>query len=113
MGVATGSRFASKGFNVAVLSRDAQRLQQDVASIQKSNANVKVQAYPVDVGDHVALPKVLAKVQADLGEPEVVYFNAARVAPTTIGETTSEEILEDFKVRCVPDQRIRRHFSTR
>jgi NAD(P)-dependent dehydrogenase (short-subunit alcohol dehydrogenase family) len=98
IGVATGSLFASKGFDVALLSRNAQRLQQDVIKVEKAGSNTTVQAYPVDISDHVALPTTLNKVEADLGPPEVVFFNAARVQPSKIGETTPEYLLEDFKV---------------
>jgi len=97
IGVATGSLFASKGFDVALLSRNAERLDQDVARVKKANSKVKVQAYPVDVGDHNSLALVLSKIEADLGPPEVVYYNAARVAPSKIGEASPDFILEDFK----------------
>jgi len=97
IGVATGSLFASKGFDVALLSRNAERLDQDVARVRKVNSDVKVQAYPVDLGDHNALALVLGKVEADLGPPEVVYYNAARVAPSKIGQTGPDFVLEDFK----------------
>ncbi|KIX09089.1 uncharacterized protein Z518_00167 [Rhinocladiella mackenziei CBS 650.93] len=97
LGVSTGSLFASKGFDVALLSRNTQRLEQDVAVVRKANPNVSVRAYSVDVGDHIALPRVLAEVRSELGAPEVVYFNAARVQTSRIGETTPEYILEDFK----------------
>ena len=98
IGVATGSLFASKGFDVALLSRDAERLDQDVGRVRMANSNVKVQAYPVDVGDHNALALVLGKVEDDFGPPEVVYYNAARVAPSKIGSTSPDVFLEDFKV---------------
>lgn len=101
LGVATASLFASKGFDVALLSRNGGRLQQDVSTVRKnsgSNVDIKVVAYLVDISDHVALSRRLEQVEADLGPPEVVYFNAARVQPTKIGETSPEYILQDFKV---------------
>ncbi|ETI24332.1 hypothetical protein G647_03701 [Cladophialophora carrionii CBS 160.54] len=98
IGVATGALFASKGFDVALLSRNAQRLDQDVARVRKANPGVKVQAYPVDLGDHNALALVLGKVETEFGPPEVVYYNAARVAPSKIGQTGAYFVLEDFKV---------------
>ncbi|OCT45811.1 hypothetical protein CLCR_01759 [Cladophialophora carrionii] len=98
IGVATGARFASEGFDVALLSRNAERLDQDVARVRKANPGVKVQAYPVDLGDHNALALVLGKVETEFGPPEVVYYNAARVAPSKIGQTGPGFVLEDFKV---------------
>ncbi len=98
IGVATGSLFASNGFDVALLSRNAERLDQDLARVRQANSNVKVQAYPVDLGDHNALALALGKVEDDFGPPEVVYYNAARVAPSKIGQTGADFVLEDFKV---------------
>lgn len=97
LGVATDSLFASKGFDVALLSRNAQRLEQDGATVRKANSDVKVKTYPVDVGDHVALSQVLESVVTDVGAPEVVYFNAANVEPSRIGEVSREYMLENFK----------------
>ncbi|OAG41891.1 hypothetical protein AYO21_03894 [Fonsecaea monophora] len=97
IGASTGAIFASKGFNVALLSRNVERLSQDAARVQAANPGVTVKAYPVDVGDHNALALVLAKVHADLGPPEVVYYNAARVMPSRIGQTEPDFLLEDFK----------------
>jgi len=49
------------------------------------------------LGDHNALALALAKVETDFGPPEVVYYNAARVAPSKIGQTSPDFVLEDFK----------------
>lgn len=98
IGLATAIHFASKGFDVALLSRNTERLGKDVATVQKASPDVRVQAFTVDVGDHVALKKTLENVEAELGVPEVVYYNAARVRPSKIGETSTEYIMDDFKV---------------
>ncbi|KIV87125.1 hypothetical protein PV11_02693 [Exophiala sideris] len=97
LGVATGSKFAAQGFDVALLARNAERLQEDVKTVQQSASNVKVHPYTVDISDHVALSETLKKVEADLGAPEIVFFNAARVGSSKIGETPPDHLLEDFK----------------
>lgn len=102
IGVATASLFASKGFNVALLSRNATRLNEDVESVKAaSGGNTKIEAFPVDVADHVALKKSLDKVASSMGQPEIVVFNAARVGPSEFGKFTAEELLEDFKTNNV------------
>ncbi|KAK6375791.1 hypothetical protein LTS17_007613 [Exophiala oligosperma] len=101
IGSATASLFASKGFDVALLARNATRLQQETAQVRKAGPDVNVKAYSVDISDHAALSKTLNEVVVDLGPPEVVFFNAARVAPTKIGETAPEYLLEDFKTMSV------------
>ena len=100
IGLSTASLFASKGFNVALLSRNEERLDQDVVKVGKAGkGKVKVMSFPVDVSDHAALQKTLEDVEAQMGKPEVVIFNAARIAETMIGEASVDEILDDFKVR--------------
>lgn len=101
IGVATASKFASEGFNIALLSRNADRLQEDVAKVKSAaKGNVRIETFTVDAGDHVALKKTLAEVQQKMGSPEVVLYNVARIAPSSIGETEVEFILDDFKVGC-------------
>lgn len=98
IGLATATLFASRGFDVALISRSAQRLREDVAEVQSAGKGVKVRAFPVDVADYVALKKTLDSIHQKMGKPEVVVFNAARIAQTTIGETNPEDVLEDFKL---------------
>lgn len=99
IGLATATLFASKGFNVALLSRNMARLEEDARKVGVAgNGKVKVMPFPVDVSDHVALKKTLGEVEKYLGKPEVVVFNAARIAQTRIGEAKEEDIIGDFKV---------------
>ncbi|KEF51485.1 uncharacterized protein A1O9_12402 [Exophiala aquamarina CBS 119918] len=97
LGLATALEFASKGFDIALLSRNSQRLESDVATVQVTSPLVKVQAFKVDVGDHVALKNTLQRVETEMGIPEVVYYNAARVQPSRIGDASPQFMLEDFK----------------
>lgn len=100
IGSSTAAHFASQGFNVALLSRNAERLKDDASRVSAAvgDHKVKVQTYPVDVGNHADLKKVLGQIKTDLGSPEVVLFNAARVAPSNFGEISVERLSEDFQV---------------
>lgn len=107
IGVAAASKFASEGFNVALLSRNADRLLEDAAKVKKVATNsVQVHTFPTDATDHVALKKSLEEVQQKFGSPEVVLYNAARVEPSTFGETTPEQVLDDLKVRLSAEARM-------
>lgn len=103
IGVSTAKLFASKGFNVALLSRSADRLKDDAAKVQAaaSSPSVKVQTFPVDVSDHAALKSMLENVHKSLGAPEIVVYNAARVGPSIVGEFTPDEMLQDFRINSV------------
>ncbi len=98
IGLSTATLFASQGFNVALLSRSADRLEEEVKKVGVAGqGRVKVISFPVDVSDHVALKKTLGEVEQHMGKPEVVVFNAARIAGTKIGETKEEDLIQDFK----------------
>lgn len=98
IGVATASLFASKGFDIALISRNGERLKEDEAKVKQANSKAKVETFPADVADSDALKKALDQIPSSMGPPEVVLFNTARIAPTTIGETDASEILQDFKL---------------
>ncbi|OCT49075.1 short-chain alcohol dehydrogenase [Cladophialophora carrionii] len=99
IGLSTATLFASKGFDVALLSRNAARLEEDAQKVGAAGqGKVKVMSFPVDVSDHVGLKKTLGEVEQHMGKPEVVVFNAARIAQTVIGETSEEDLIGDFKV---------------
>jgi NAD(P)-dependent dehydrogenase (short-subunit alcohol dehydrogenase family) len=104
IGVGVASHFAAQSFNrVALLSRNASRLQQDAASVvaaaKQAHGAVEVRTYPIDLTDGAKLEEVLRRVVRELGTPEVVVCNAARVAGGRFFEVREEDILGDFKVR--------------
>jgi NAD(P)-dependent dehydrogenase (short-subunit alcohol dehydrogenase family) len=105
IGVGVASHFAAQSFSrIALLSRNATRLQQDAATVvaaakQARGADVEVKTYAVDLTDGGKLEDVLARVVRELGKPEVVVCNAARVAAGRFFEVGEGDILKDFKVR--------------
>lgn len=98
IGIATGAHFASKGFDVALLARNPERLAEGAATVQGANSKSKVVTYPVDISDHKALQKTLKMVEVELGAPEVVLFNAATMLWNKIGETDPETLIQAYKV---------------
>ncbi|KAI9664054.1 MAG: hypothetical protein M1821_007545 [Bathelium mastoideum] len=98
IGVSTASLFASHGFSIALVSRNAERLSSDVTAVEKhSKSGATVKAYPANVGDSSALSAALAQIKTELGAPEVVLFNVARIAVTTIGQEPIENLRSDFE----------------
>jgi NAD(P)-dependent dehydrogenase (short-subunit alcohol dehydrogenase family) len=69
-GAALVRRFARDGYRVAMLARDAGRLEKLAAEIPSA---VPV---PVDVADLDALRAALARVRTELGAPQVLLYNA-------------------------------------
>lgn len=103
IGIATASLFASKGFSVALLSRNAERLEESAIKVRTLVASEvqSVETFPVDASDHAALRTALEAVHAALGPPEVVVYNAARVGPSQFGAFVPDELLDDFKLNGV------------
>jgi short-subunit dehydrogenase len=74
VGAGTGSalarRFASGGYRVAMLARDAARLQ----ALEKKIAGAK--AFPCDVADPSQIDGAMARMEKDLGKASVLIHNA-------------------------------------
>jgi len=71
---AVARRFAKEGYRVAIVARNAERLN---AAVQKLSAEkIEVKAFPCDLGDVEAVKKLIADVQASLGPIKVVHWNA-------------------------------------
>ena len=99
IGTTTAAHFASHGFSsVALVSRNLERLNQDATTVHQANPVATVSVYATDVGDETRLNTTLTSIESDLGSPEVVLFNAAGMAPTTIGNEPAANILADFKM---------------
>jgi short-subunit dehydrogenase len=103
IGLTTAKLFASKGFNIALLARSADRLKQDATQIQAADksSSIKVETFAVDITDHAAFKSALEDVHKKLGPPEIVIYNAARVGPSEFGKFTSEEMVQDYRLNAV------------
>jgi NAD(P)-dependent dehydrogenase (short-subunit alcohol dehydrogenase family) len=69
-GKALAERFATGGYRVAMLSRNAERLESYCAAIPDAVD------YPCDVADANLLEGALASVKAEMGPPKIVVHNA-------------------------------------
>ena len=101
IGVAVASHFASQSFGrVALISRNAERLKEDAETVKADSGkkDLQVKVYAVDVGNVLALEKTLRQVAHDLGPPEVVVYNAARLRQSKFGDVPAKELTEDFQV---------------
>jgi NAD(P)-dependent dehydrogenase (short-subunit alcohol dehydrogenase family) len=106
IGVGVASYFADKSFNkVALLSRNAARLQSDAESVRQAaregrGAEVTVKTYPVDLERPEELETVLEQLVKELGAPEVVVYNAARVGPSDLKslQVPEKTVALDFNV---------------
>lgn len=102
IGSTTAALFAAKKFDkIVLISRNAERLEDEkkivIDKAKQAGRDVEVKTFAVDIADAKALHGALSEVRK-IGEIEVLLFNAARVQPSPMFETSSETILTDFKV---------------
>lgn len=91
--------FAEKSFtHVALFSRSASNLSRDAAFVQEASSSVTVGTFPVDVTDSAMLKAALENAVSQLGLPEVVVFNAARINMSPFGDYAADEIIKDFEI---------------
>jgi len=102
IGSTTAALFAAKKFDkIVLISRNAERLGQERKTVieraKQAGRDVQVKTLAVDIADSKALQDALSEVRK-FGDVEVLLFNAARVQPSPMLETSSDTIMADFKV---------------
>jgi len=71
---AVARRFAREGYRVAIVARNAERLE---GAVQKlTAAKIEAKAFPCDLGDVDAVKRLVADVRASLGPINVLHWNA-------------------------------------
>ena len=91
-GAALARRFAAGGYRVAMLARNADRLQRFETEIDDARA------YVCDVGDLDALHATIETIRAELGNPEILVHNAVRHTFDTFLDADPEELERNFRV---------------
>jgi NAD(P)-dependent dehydrogenase (short-subunit alcohol dehydrogenase family) len=91
-GAAIARRFASGGYEVAMLARNRERL----ALLQREIASSR--AYPCDVTDEAQLDSAIEAIRADLGTPSVLIHNAVGGAFGNFMEIDPAVLNRNFQV---------------
>jgi short-subunit dehydrogenase len=94
MGVA--KVFGKEGYTLALLARNPDKLVENAQALQAEGCSL--QTFAADAGDEASLVQAFTQIRAELGDPEVLIYNAAAFTagkPTTI---TSEQLIADFRV---------------
>lgn len=96
IGQAAAVAFAREGYDIALSSRDATKLKALQPAIEKAGA--RTQCYSADAGDEAALRKLIGKVRKDLGDPQVLIYNAAATHTGKPTALTPKNLAADFQV---------------
>ncbi|OTB00858.1 hypothetical protein M426DRAFT_26205 [Hypoxylon sp. CI-4A] len=100
IGRAVTSLFASKRYNnVALIARRAEQLAIESNAVKEAvGSQVNVKTYALDVTDSAALTEALEDSEKELGKPETVFYNAARVLPSQLLTHEVKDIEYDLKI---------------
>ena len=91
--------FVERGFSqVALFSRSTSTLARAAALLTSAAPSTAVRTSAANVTDHVALTTALEAAVAEVGVPEVVVYNAARINYGFFGQYPADEILTDLKI---------------
>jgi short-subunit dehydrogenase len=96
LGLAIANAFAERGYPIALIARNKERLAK--LTEQLTNIAPKVGMYSADAGDPDELKVALQQAVNELGEPEVVVYNAAVLAPDKPIELDTEEFTSRLAV---------------
>ncbi|KAB8301471.1 hypothetical protein EYC80_003331 [Monilinia laxa] len=91
--------FATHNFTrIALFARSENTLSASREVIATAAPSVSIDSYATDVTDTAGFTHVLQRAVREVGPPEVVVYNAARVSYGTFGLYKEEDIVEDFKI---------------
>jgi NAD(P)-dependent dehydrogenase (short-subunit alcohol dehydrogenase family) len=99
LGCALGRRFARAEMHVALAARDASKL--ETLAIECSGIGHQGRAYACDASDEAAVEDLFRRIGADLGQPELVVYNAGAFVQRSILETSAEEFERCWRVGCL------------
>jgi NAD(P)-dependent dehydrogenase (short-subunit alcohol dehydrogenase family) len=95
LGAALARRFAST-YGIAILARGADYLKSLASEIRADGAAVL--ECPCDVGNLAQLTAAFRAIREDLGDPEILLYNAGSGSWGTITEITPEQYEKDWRV---------------
>ncbi len=99
IGSHVASVFATHSFtHLALIARSEITLSSSKDFITSGTSTAAIHTYSADVADSGALTTALETACQDLGGPEVIIYNAARMRYGTMDGYSDEDVVEDYKV---------------
>lgn len=99
LGCALGRRFARAEMHVALAARDAAKL--ETLALECSGIGHRGRAYACDATREAVVEELFRRVGAELGEPDLVVYNAGAFVPRGILDTSAEEFERCWRVGCL------------
>lgn len=95
LGASLANRFMVGGYDVALVSRDAERLQTVVDDLVDPS---RARGFAADAGDESALRTALVDAEQWGGDTQVLIYNASRMVSDRIDEIGANDLLESMHV---------------
>lgn len=99
MGLALAQRFGSEGFTVALIARRPEALATYVSEL--STQGITGVGFAADIADERSLRGAFAAIRAQLGDPDVLLFNASSNPSGRPDEISAGEVLDAYKIGAV------------
>jgi NAD(P)-dependent dehydrogenase (short-subunit alcohol dehydrogenase family) len=94
-GQALGARFAQEGYAVALLARDREKL------LGMAEAMPHARAYSCDVTDPASVHETFEAIRQDLGDTDVLLYNAGSGVFADFDEATPEQFENSWRVNAM------------
>jgi NAD(P)-dependent dehydrogenase (short-subunit alcohol dehydrogenase family) len=98
LGAAIARRFSREGYAVALMARDEDKLSEVRQEIEDEGGTAA--AYATDATDPSSVEQAFGKLREELGDPEVLVYNAGAFQMGGILEVSPEQFDFCFKANC-------------
>ncbi len=88
--------FGKEGYSLALLARNPSKLEDNAKSLKA--LGYSVYSFAADAGDELSLVQALTKIQSELGDPEVLIYNAAAFTFGKPSTLNFDALTSDFRV---------------
>ncbi len=109
--------FGKEGYTLALLARNPRKLETNSQELRQ--AGYSVHTIVADAGDRDSLVNAFTQIRTELGDPEVLIYNAAAFKPGKPSSISFEQLIADFQVnvagalvaaqQVIPSMKTNRH----
>lgn len=94
--LAVAKRFAKEGYSVAGIARRPETLKEQIDALKAIGA--KATGHVADSGDSASLSAALGRIVTEMGDPDVLIYNAAGVRFKPLADLSAAEFNADLQV---------------
>ncbi|BAU12973.1 short-chain dehydrogenase/reductase SDR [Leptolyngbya sp. NIES-3755] len=97
-GVSTGvaKAFGKEGYTLALIARNPTKLEDNAQALK--TMGYTVQSFAADASDEASLVGAFKQIRAELGDPEVLIYNAFAATPGKPSSIDAKTLISDFSV---------------